>query len=143
MGPVAIHPDPLPIRPPSKHQSGRLSKAKYLAGLDGLDLEMAFGIGLQLAIGLVVVDEGSHSTDVPHSFGGVPVDLDVGALSAGEDSLRGGSDSRAGIRAPADRSRSEAACPPRAVGRERVWCVCVKSLSPPPPTDIKPRIFRS
>jgi hypothetical protein len=58
------------------------SKAKYLAGLDGLDLEMAFGIGLQLDIGLVVVDEESHSADVLHSFGSLLVDLDVGATDA-------------------------------------------------------------
>jgi hypothetical protein len=73
---------PPPYPAPSKHQSGRLSKAKYLAGLDRLDLETAFGIGLQLAITLVVIDEDSHSADVLHSLGSLLVDLDVGATDA-------------------------------------------------------------
>ena len=67
---------------PVEHSWRSLSKAKYLAGLDRLDLETAFGIGLQLAITLVVIDEDSHSADVLHSLGSLLVDLDVGATDA-------------------------------------------------------------
>jgi len=82
MGPVGIHPDPLPIQHSDIALSRQFPEASCSACLDGIDPEIALSIALLFAIAFVVVDEGFSSHGRDPSSRRLLVNLGVGATGA-------------------------------------------------------------